>query len=102
MESLPPPVGIITHNSFASTQAPAVANILTSGPFTYTDSTILTTPLKTGAMYYTNTFGELLGGSSYYGHRGSGGVCADGSTLMAEQDSFVGIGQSDNTVLVKN
>ena len=95
MDILPAPVGLV----YSSTDSQKKGDVIFSGTMSGYSN------LVTGAMYYTNTLGEILGGDLYYGS--PTGVYdsyyehSSSNTLLDASTSLVGIAISPDTLLLK-
>jgi hypothetical protein len=89
MESQPSPVGIIYQTSNSGT-----VDVIMSG------SVSKYSGLKRGALYYTNSLGEIIGGNVYFGHFDT---CYedDISNTLVSSKSVVGVAISEDTLLLQ-
>lgn len=97
---LPSPFGIaLTPNSGSNTQS----EVLISGTYSIPGRN----DLNPGAVYYTNTFGEIIGGDVIYGSEyttySNKYYYEDSktSTLVDTSNSRIGIATSSNTISIK-
>lgn len=99
------PVGLVAVSSTSPDQnGDYTSEVLFTGTMTGLSN------LKTGAVYYCNTLGELLGGDVWLG-RGGGSHSTETSwayyedtasdTLVGCSDSLVGVAVSDSVLLLK-
>ena len=95
MEICPLPFGIVTSITNG------VADIAVSG----TVSSSSLKGLTTGVNYYTNTMGNVLASTSYYGHESTGDSSTyfyvDNGNTIVTLDSKVGLATASNAVYIQ-
>lgn len=101
---MPSPVGVVLS---ANKGVDTPSDVVLAG--TYNRPTIDNNKVITGGLYFTNTFGELLGGSVNYGSLYSSQAYSlvyyedvESSTLVDASTSIITLGVNEDTLLLKS